>query len=528
MQPLCSASRFAPLAAWGRWLPCCLVCLACGCAPSAAPPAERPVPTPDAGSTSNAVPAETWEICLLAGAPAGYVHTQRTAPEGAADSGVAVHSESRLRLRRSGDVNELRVTLDSSETPAGRLLSFRCQTQFDRQTILVSGESAAGKLQVRTEQSGQTTTSEIAASENLGGFFAIERSLGEQPLQPGQTREVELLFPGLGEVLVARATLAAIDWEETPWLTGPPRRLLRTEVVTRLPQGNPLQTTLWTDERGEVLKSFVTALEQTTYRTTRELALAALSGDSPDLNVASLVPAPQQVQLHAARSARFHLRLEHGDVRQVFPGAAAQRVVRDDAGGVMLQTRAVRPTTELAGWPSEPPPTAADLAGNRWMQTDDPYLANLAQTVAGGTTDRWQQCLALERWVFEHLAKGDFSQTFATASETARTGRGDCTEHALLLATLARVLGIPSRVAAGLVYVGDRQAFGFHLWTEVWVADRWIGLDATLGRGGLGAGHLKLSQADLAGGSLTACLLPVSDVLGQLTILHIEAELPAE
>ena len=41
----------------------------------------------------------------------------------------------------------------------------------------------------------------------------------------------------------------------------------------------------------------------------------------------------------------------------------------------------------------------------------------------------------------------------ATAAEVARSREGDCTEHAVLLAALARARGIPARVAMGLVYV---------------------------------------------------------------------------
>jgi len=36
------------------------------------------------------------------------------------------------------------------------------------------------------------------------------------------------------------------------------------------------------------------------------------------------------------------------------------------------------------------------------------------------------------------------------------------------------------------------------MWTEAWLDGKWIPLDATLGRGGIGAGHLRLADTDLA------------------------------
>jgi len=56
---------------------------------------------------------------------------------------------------------------------------------------------------------------------------------------------------------------------------------------------------------------------------------------------------------------------------------------------------------------------------------------------------------------------------------------GDCTEHAILTATLMRAAGIPSRIEAGLVYLNDR--FYFHAWNRIFLG-RWITVDSVLVR----------------------------------------------
>ena len=48
------------------------------------------------------------------------------------------------------------------------------------------------------------------------------------------------------------------------------------------------------------------------------------------------------------------------------------------------------------------------------------------------------------------------------ALETLRNRVGDCNEHAVLLAALARAAGIPAQVEAGLVYQKGR--FYYHAW----------------------------------------------------------------
>jgi len=52
----------------------------------------------------------------------------------------------------------------------------------------------------------------------------------------------------------------------------------------------------------------------------------------------------------------------------------------------------------------------------------------------------------------------------------------------------------------------------------VFVSGQWIPLDATLGRGGVGAAHLKLAQSNLNTGDALSSFLPVLNVMGRLKI----------
>ena len=132
----------------------------------------------------------------------------------------------------------------------------------------------------------------------------------------------------------------------------------------------------------------------------------------------------------------------------------------------------------------------------------------------------------LEAYVHREIQAKNFSTSFATAAEVARNRQGDCTEHAVLLTALCRARGIPARIAFGLVYFVDPEratpGFAYHMWTEVYVRQRWVPLDATLGRGGIGAAHLKLSDSHLAGMSPFAAFLPLAQVVNRLEIEVLE------
>ena len=78
---------------------------------------------------------------------------------------------------------------------------------------------------------------------------------------------------------------------------------------------------------------------------------------------------------------------------------------------------------------------------------------------------------------------------------------GDCTEHAVLLAALGRAMGIPTRIATGLVFLENFEnrpnVMGFHMWTEFHLRGQWISFDAALKKLGNHADRITLSVSSL-------------------------------
>ena len=72
-------------------------------------------------------------------------------------------------------------------------------------------------------------------------------------------------------------------------------------------------------------------------------------------------------------------------------------------------------------------------------------------------------------------------RSFDVASQVATHKAGDCSEHAVLLAALARAQGLPARVAIGTLIAridGELGAFG-HAWAEIYRDGAWKLVDAT-------------------------------------------------
>jgi transglutaminase-like putative cysteine protease len=138
--------------------------------------------------------------------------------------------------------------------------------------------------------------------------------------------------------------------------------------------------------------------------------------------------------------------------------------------------------------------------------------------------DPWKKALRIERWV-KGAIRTDNSAALVPASQAAKTLRGDCRHHALLTAALCRATGIYSRTAIGLLYVyKGGPVLGFHMWTEVNIGGRWLGVDSTLGKGGVSAAHVKINDHSWSGVESMTPLLPVSRVLGKVRFEVVRIE----
>lgn len=113
----------------------------------------------------------------------------------------------------------------------------------------------------------------------------------------------------------------------------------------------------------------------------------------------------------------------------------------------------------------------------------DPAVAALREQLVdeGGKPLRSPQ--ALRAFVARYIDNKGMSRAYDAASVVARARQGDCTEHAVLLAALARMQKVPARVVHGLVLLKlprGIQAFG-HAWVEIRAKAGWQVLDAALG-----------------------------------------------
>jgi transglutaminase-like putative cysteine protease len=158
------------------------------------------------------------------------------------------------------------------------------------------------------------------------------------------------------------------------------------------------------------------------------------------------------------------------------PGALALRL-RDDA---VLQREPGALLVDVAAYPGrrEGDPTAY-LAPTFLVDYDEPPVKELLSGLheRRGPHPTIEEVVAYTR----ELIEGSSARGFDVASVIALRRKGDCTEHAVLFAALARGSAWPTRIAVGTVVVAAQGSFGAfgHAWTEVWDGGAWRLVDPT-------------------------------------------------
>jgi hypothetical protein len=491
--------------------------------PTPSRPAKASAPDKTAAEEGEVLD-DSWQAAYLHGANLGYGHAVVRQVTGSKGDVVRTTVTQVLRMQRYGQTTEETLDMTAEDTPEGQPLTFRCRAAT--MGLESKGEVANGMLKISTTTKGKTSISSIPWDDGTLGYFGLEDSLRRQPMQAGDKRRVKWLQPLLH--LVTDEQLEAEEEEQVD-LLGEKKQLLRIKSVGKM-AGQTIRRTLWTDKQGRVWKLINPESGEESYRTTEQLAKQQ-KGKAFDLGTSTIAKVTRELENpHETKRILYRVKLTHRNPAEVFASCPSQSIKPVDEHTVELTVRRVMPTEPETLEPQPEPPTPADTAPNNLIQSDDARVQKLATEIAADETDSAKIAFALERAVRERVTNKNFSTAFATAAEVAQSLSGDCTEHAVLLAALCRARKIPARVVAGLVYVDERpeekrpRGYAYHMWTEAWLGDRWVPLDATLGRGGIGAAHLKLSDSNLEGVSALSVLLPVMNVLGQLEVEVLEVE----
>lgn len=470
---------------------------------------------------------DLWDAAYVQGARAGYVHTYVHEIDKEGIKLLHASMELRLMVKRSGEPVQLGMDAGTIETASGKVVgTFFRHFLGKTKTLEITGVVDGDMLRLTLDNTKSLKPAPWNSA--VAGLARQQRLLQERDIKPGETTSYLSFEPSIN--LVVKTTVQAKDLEEVELFGGRlKKRLLRVESKADKVQNVQLPTLVsWLGDDLMPLRSEADIPpfgRVTLYRTTKAIAQSpGLATNLTDINTSQYVKLGRRIASpYDTTSALYRITIrDEDDVAKVFARDARQQVKKVQGKTIELQVRA-----DAEKQAADKTASAEYTQSSYFITSDDTRVKNLARLAVAGEIDPWKKALRVEKWVHGNMrVTGD--EALAPADHVARTLHGDCTEFAMLMAAMCRAEGIPSRTAVGLIYadVQSGPVFAFHMWTEVLVRGKWVGLDATLGRGHVGATHLKIRDQSWHGTYDQAPLLPVFAVLGRLAIEVVRTEGP--
>jgi hypothetical protein len=448
--------------------------------------------------------SEYWTGIVFNGEKIGFTHF--TIARQADTENYEIRSEASFVLRFLGISK--RVQLRSHDVIAAdlTLADFAYEYQIDGSELRLTGRRRDGELTATIVTGGVPTEQRLQVEGKLYPSSVIALYPVLHGLEIGREHAYRVYS---GETQsVAEVTQRVTGYQQSELFLG---NAFRVETAMR---GQRVTTWIGPDGRPAfelALRGVMISYLEDSVSATRYLALASLN-KKESLVEYSLVRPDRPIADPRSVSA---LRVALSGTDRAPPSDAWQRCVseRREFDCEIRRSGLTEPGAE----PLPEKLRARYLQPSISVQSTDPSIRRLADSIVGGAGSPDERIARILRWLDENIRKSPVD--VFSALDVLQQGEAECQGHAYLYTALARAAGVPTRMVNGLVYSRDFDGFLFHSWTESLVGARWQAVDPTFGQASADATHIKLVE-----GETLAELVPLTEWVGKVKIRVLEVE----
>ncbi len=442
--------------------------------------------------------------------------------QAAQDGQITTSTHTFLRIKRADGTVDVEYETAFTETADHRPVSMRVRSQMGQGPSVTEYTFADREVRsITTTQDGRETVTTTPAPEGEWLTPAQTDSYVMARLRAGAD---EIVYRTLDPITGPTPVVTTMSGVERGTFEVGGREFEGYEYRVTTSEIEGVSSRELRDATGEVVQTDTDLgeMHMVMTRSTREAALGEPI-EGPEMMVSTFVrPEGTLKNPRRAKRAVYLVSVPEGDLPDL-PSTGSQAFKRIDARSARVTVVADHERTEPVA------DREVFLVATHAADCDDPEIERLTARALRGHNDRAQgeRAERLRHHVFTFVKEKNLGTALGTASEVARSGEGDCTEHAVLLAAMLREAGIPSRVVAGLVYVeefaGERGVFGYHMWTEALLGEgdeaRWVDLDATFPPAlDFDVTHIALTVSDLSDADGIRSLARMTPMLGRLEI----------
>jgi hypothetical protein len=459
--------------------------------------AARPRPlSTDAGDRAR--PRESWMNIIQNNRKIGFAHS-RLQPT---DTGYELEEKVAMRINTMGMIQDLHLQTRSRLNWDLVLERFEFGIESGRFRFSAQGEASGGVLSVRTEAAGDRRSIEIPVQKGITPAATVIDALAMAELTPGNRYTFDVFDPAaLAQIPVL---VEVIGPEDVPVMG---QRIPATKVTMNF---RGMIQTAWIGPNGDLLKergllgmrlektSRADALDDLGLAASQDLTeLASITPNRPISNPEAL----EVLRVAIGGATTEGLQLPGGRQRVSDGVLTVRRESLEELPDELTEQRL--PALERAYLRPEP-----------FIQSDHARIRAQVRSILGDTSHLppLLKTRRLMDWIRANIERRPVL-SLPDAVATLDNRMGDCNEHAVLFAALARAAGIPARVEAGVVYL--RGKFYYHAWNLLYLG-RWVTADALFDQLPADVTHIRFVT-----GSMQQSL-DLAGLLGKLSIAILE------
>lgn len=421
---------------------------------------NRPVPLP---ITKKTPASYTWHEIYQETDKIGYSH-RRLIPH---NDGYRISETTFMRINTMGLVQDINLLTTGIMARDMSLSEFTFELKSSRFNFKASGKVAQNEIQLRINGEPSSLPVKTPLYLTAGIFDAVSAV----DIKIGETRTFNIFDPASMSQRPIQVTFTGMD----------KLKVMDTEINTRKLETDFMgaKHTAWVTLSGEIVQE-TGPLGITLKKSDAANALANISGQSRDLTRLVAVDAGVSLE-HTEKINKIVYKLEG---ISTMPGLDGDR--QSLTGNTLTVLREGPPgqnATQVADM-------SAYLKPSPFVQSDHPDVLALAGSLVKKNRSSREKVIRIKDWLFTEIEKRPVLSV-PNALETLKNRMGDCNEHAVLFAALARAVGVPARIEAGLVYLNGR--FYYHAWNSVFL-DRWVTVDALMDQFPADVTHIRFTR----------------------------------
>ncbi len=502
----------------------CALLTVCVCSAFIGPPVASAGEPLDYLNPPQGTFVDDWLLVELEGNKAGYSHSTMTR-EGDV---IATRSLTYFKIGRANQTVEIRMVTSTRETLSGVPLSFDNTTLTAAVETKTRGVIKDGRADITSSQFGIATTQKGRVPEGAKMAWGMFRATIEHGIVPGTTYDLEVYEPVMQTDGAVKAHVV-IGNKQTITVQGKPREATKVTISMQMAFG-AVDSVGFVDENGQMLRmeTNLAGMVMTMRLADKKTALADFS--APEFFMDTLVKVNRSIDRDTAKLVRYKLSVVGADQKMPeLPETSMQKPGVHTDRSVLVEVRRLDHDALRETKPGTTPDSMDEyLAASPSLNAKDEEIVRMAKEAAGDTTHPYALADKLRAFVSRVITEKNLNIGFATASEVCRNRAGDCTEHAVLLAALGRARKLPSRVVVGLAYVpnfvGVQNVFGFHMWTQFYIGDKWVDFDAALQETDCSPARIALATSSLKDSAIGDIAMAIMDVVRGLEIEIVKIE----